>query len=97
MPIFVQIVSAPWCKRCGEIKPRVAELCRLAGASLEEVNYDELDDDSPLKASVTALPTIRMIVESPEATWKVYTPKELSVWEDQITALAVAAQQDMDF
>jgi hypothetical protein len=96
MPIFVQIISAPWCKRCGEIKPRVTELCRLAGAGLEEVNYDELEDDSALKASVTALPTIRMLVEG-TGSWKTYTPRELSAWEDHITALAVAAQQDMDF
>jgi thiol-disulfide isomerase/thioredoxin len=97
MPIFVQIVSAPWCKRCVEIKPRVADLCRLAGAALEEVNYDELDDDSSLKASVTALPTIRMLVEGAGATWKAYTPRDLAIWEDHIKALAVAAQQDLDF
>ncbi len=94
--IFVQIVSAPWCKRCGEIKPRVAELCQQAGATLEEVNYDELEEDSAIKVSVTALPTIRMLVEEPGAKWRTYTPRELGAWEERIKIMALAST-DMDF
>jgi hypothetical protein len=33
------------------------------GATLEEVNYDELEENDALKLSVTALPTIRLLVE----------------------------------
>ena len=101
MKVFVQIVSAPWCKRCGEIKPRVAELCRLAGAQLEEVNDDDLEEESGLKASVTALPTIRTMVEREGGggVWATYTPKDLSVWEDamKVYALSAAGAQDLDF
>ncbi len=101
MKVFVQIVSAPWCKRCVEIKPRVAELCHLAGAQLEEVNYDELEEDGPLKASITALPTIRTLVEREGGggTWASYTPKELLAWEDAMKsyALSAAGAQDLDF
>ena len=98
--LFVQIVSAPWCKRCHEIKPRVAELCRLTGAALEEVNFDELEEDDSLKLSVTALPTVRLMVERDgrAGAWVSYTPKDLAAWEDQmrIHALSVTSG-DMDF
>ncbi len=101
MKVFVQIVSAPWCKRCVEIKPRVAELCRLAGAHLEEVNYDELEEDSAIKLSVTALPTIRTLLEREGGggIWASYTPKELGAWEDAMKsyALTTAGEQDLDF
>jgi hypothetical protein len=98
--LFVQIVSAPWCKRCVEIKPRVAALCQIVGATLEEVNFDELEEDDTLKASITALPTIRLMVEqSGKPTgWKTYTPKDLEAWEDQMRLYApVAPSSEMDF
>ena len=101
MKLFVQIVSAPWCKRCHEIKPRVVEVCRLAGATLEEVNYDELEEDDSIKASVSALPTVRLLVEQEGRVgeWKAYKPSELDAWEDtvKVTALSVAGGGDMDF
>jgi hypothetical protein len=98
--LFVQIVSAPWCKRCVEIKPRVAELCRIVGATFEEVNFDELEDDDSLKASITALPTVRLLIERDgrPGAWTAYTPKELSVWEEQMRLhVSVAPSGDMDF
>jgi hypothetical protein len=99
--LFVQIVSAPWCKRCAEIKPQVVQLCKIAGATLEEVNYDELEETDSLKLSVTALPTVRLLVEQAgrSSGWKSYTPKELAAWEDQMRLYAVAApsSEDMDF
>lgn len=99
--VFVQIVSAPWCKRCVEIKPRVAELCRIAGAQLEEVPYDGLEEDDPLRESITALPTVRMLVSSAVGgcgKWSAYTPKELPAWEDAIKLYGSAAPgNDLDF
>jgi thiol-disulfide isomerase/thioredoxin len=98
--LFVQVISAPWCKRCVEIKPRVSELCRIVGATLEEVNFDELEEDDTLKASVTALPTIRLLVErdGKAGGWAAYTPKEFQSWENQMMLLAGAGPgDDMDF
>lgn len=101
MKLFVQIISAPWCKRCHEIKPRVVDVCRLAGATLEEVNYDELEDDDSLKESVTALPTVRLLVEQDgrAGEWKAYKPGELDIWEDtmKVTALSAGGGGDLDF
>jgi thiol-disulfide isomerase/thioredoxin len=99
--VFVQIVSAPWCKRCVEIKPRVAELCRIAGAQLEEINYDELDESDSLRDLVKALPTVRMRVSAAaggRGEWSAYTPKELAIWEDAIKLYGGAAPGDnLDF
>lgn len=98
--LFVQIVSAPWCKRCHEIKPRVAELCHITGATLEEVNYDELEEDDSLKMSVTALPTVRLLVErdGKAGGWTAYTPKDLTAWEDQMRLhVSVTPSADLDF
>jgi len=98
--LFVQVISAPWCKRCVEIKPRVAELCRIVGATLEEINFDELEDDDSLKLSVTALPTIRLLVERDGKTggWAAYNPKEFQAWENQMMLFAGAGPgNDLDF
>lgn len=105
MKLFVQIIGAPWCKRCLEVKPRVSEVCRLSGATLEEVNYDELEEDDSLKASVSALPTVRLLIERDGHTygsaseWKAYKPSELDAWEDmmKVTALSLGGGADMDF
>lgn len=67
---------------------------------IEEVNYDELEDDDSLKLSVMALPTIRLLVERDGKAdgWIAYTPKEFQVWENQMMLFAGAGPgNDLDF
>jgi hypothetical protein len=92
MPIEVQLISAPWCKRCGVIKPGVEQACKNAGATLTVVNYDDLTDDSPIKNRVTALPMI-LIGD------KAYKPADSDEWRDVLAAAAVAnaVGEDTDF
>ena len=84
MSLEVQLVSAVWCKRCAVIKPDVTALCKTAGATLTIVDFDELEEDDPVKRAVTALPTILM-------NGKAYTPAEFDAWRSAITAAAVAS------
>ena len=79
----VRLISAAWCKRCAVIKPDVEALCKTAGAIFTIVDFDELEEDDPVKRAVTALPTILM-------GNKAYTPSELDAWRSAITAAAVA-------
>lgn len=83
MSLEVQLISAAWCKRCAVIKPEVTALCKTAGAKFTVIDYDELEEDDPVKRTVTALPTILM-------GGKAYTPAELDAWREAITAAAVA-------
>lgn len=85
--IEVQLISATWCKRCAVIKPEVEALCKTAGAKFTVLDYDELEDDDPVKRAVTALPTILM-------GGKAYTPAELDAWREAITAAAVGVGDD---
>lgn len=95
--VFVQLISATWCKRCVELKPRIKDLCRIAGASFEEINYDELDEEDPLKMQITSLPTIRLRLQTTE--WKNYTAKDFSMWEEQMLlhAQIISSASDLDF
>lgn len=79
----VRLISAAWCKRCAVIKPDVEALCKTAGATFMIIDFDELEEDDPVKRAVTALPTILM-------DNKAYTPAELDTWRSAITAAAVA-------
>lgn len=92
----VVLVSATWCKRCGELKPDIIRLCAIAGISFAIVDYDELEDDDPIKTSVKALPTIRMR-KAGETDWRNYTPAEIETWRAEVTALPVAVTGDDDF
>jgi hypothetical protein len=79
----------------------VAELCRIAGAQLEEVNYDDLEEGDSLRESITALPTVRMLVSAAAGgrnEWSAYTPKDLPAWEEAIKLHGSAAPgNDLDF
>lgn len=87
--IEVVLVSATWCKRCNELKPEIQRLCAAAGIAFSVVDFDELEEDDPVKLSVKALPTIRMRSSSATA-WTVYRPTELDAWRAAVTALPVA-------
>lgn len=92
MSIEVQIISAPWCKRCGTIKPEVARFCTLNGATLTVVDYEEELEEKE-KESVKSLPTIRMRL-APETAWSIYTADTIEAWKTDIVKLAPA---DQDF
>ncbi len=95
MPASVEIISAPWCKRCHTVKPEVAAVCALVGATLEYVEYDDLDEDK--QAVVTSLPTIRMRV-SPDVGWTIWTANTLEEWKTAAMATAsIATSGDEDF
>ncbi len=95
MPVSVEIISAPWCKRCHVVKPEVAAVCALIGATLEYVEYDYLDEEK--QTVVTSLPTIRMRVSS-DAGWTIWTANTLDEWKAAAMATAsVVPSGDEDF
>lgn len=95
MSATVELISAPWCKRCHIIKPDVVATCAMAGATLVYVNYDELDEAT--QATVTSLPTIRMRV-GVEEEWKSWTANTLTDWKATVMATAsVVPTGDEDF
>ena len=94
MPTTVEIISAPWCKRCHTVKPEVAAACSIAGATLTYVEYDDLCEAD--QAAVTSLPTIRMRIGSDESSWKTWTANTLGDWKAELMATASAAT-DTDF
>lgn len=92
MPSEVRMISATWCKRCQTMKPDVVEACRRAGATLFYIDYDELEEDSPLKA-VKSLPTFQILVG---ADWKSFVANEYPAWEALLMAQAVADSSKND-
>ena len=89
--IEVQIISAPWCKRCHVVKPEVARYCTMTGAEFATVDYEEMEEAE--KNTVKSLPTIRMRVASTDP-WSTYTADTLEVWKTDIVKLAPV---DTDF
>ena len=88
----VQLISAPWCKRCVVIKPDVASCAAMNGATLTVVDYEEMEESE--KADIKSLPTIRLRLGSTEA-WTVFTADTLELFK---TTLAHASlQQSTDF
>jgi hypothetical protein len=71
----VQIISAPWCKRCHTIKPEILSACALSGLILTAIDYDEMEETE--KTDIKSLPTIRMR-SSAEAAWDSYTADTLA-------------------
>jgi len=53
----VEFITATWCARCKEIKPRVVQVCAAAGVELVFVDYTDLEEEE--KGILTSLPTIR--------------------------------------
>ena len=96
MPALVKLVSAPWCKRCHELKPDIAAAVAIAGATLEVVNFDELEDDDPVKLSVASLPTILMQTEA-GGPWTAYTAHTMAEWKVAVLAGAHVSTTDTDF
>ena len=85
----VVLVSATWCKRCNELKPEIRNLCAAVGVKFSILDYDDLEEEDPVKLSVKALPTIRMR-PSGRAEWIIYRPTEIEGWRAAMTALPVS-------
>ena len=86
--VEVQIISAPWCKRCHVVKPEVAKYCGMNGAALTEVNYEEMDEGAE-KDGIKSLPTIRMRLPT-VSEWSMYTADTLEKWKMDIMKLTPA-------
>lgn len=87
----VQIISAPWCKRCQTVKPEVARYCALTGATLIVVEYEEMEAVD--KDTVKSLPTIRMKNDA-DPSWTVYTADTLEAWKTDIVKMAATTATD---
>ena len=85
----VQLISAPWCKRCVVIKPDVASCAAMNGATLTVVDYEEMEESE--KADIKSLPTIRLRLGSTEA-WTVFTADTLDLFK---TTLRVKVPADL--
>jgi hypothetical protein len=96
MPTLVKLVSAPWCKRCHELKPDIAATVAIAGATLEIVNFDELEDNDPVKVAVASLPTILMQTKA-GGSWTAYTAHTMAEWKVAVLAGANVITTDTDF
>ena len=53
----VEFITATWCARCKEIKPRVVQVCAAAGVELVFFDYADLEEEE--KGTISSLPTIR--------------------------------------
>jgi hypothetical protein len=89
----VQIISAPWCKRCHTIKPEVVAACELSGIILAVIDYEKMEEAE--KTDIKSLPTIRMR-SSAEAAWVSYTADTLAECKTAIAHAAVLTP-DTDF
>jgi thioredoxin-like negative regulator of GroEL len=86
----VVLISAPWCKRCHELKPDIAGLCAIAGRALTVVNFDELEEDDPMKVAVKSLPTILMDGKS-------YTAASIEAWKTAVVDSVTLSTGGDDF
>lgn len=93
MSIEVRMITATWCKRCQTMKPDAIAACALAGTTLLFVDYDELEEDSPMKA-IKSLPTFQILLNN---EWKSFSANEYSAWEALLMAQAVANPSNDNF
>jgi len=89
----IEMISAPWCKRCAELKPSALTTAIAAGLTLSYVNYDELEDGD-LKESVIALPTFR--IKNGE-TWTAYRAAQFEDWKKAVLSLVPMKTDGTDF
>jgi hypothetical protein len=91
----VEIVSAPWCKRCHALKPEIEKHCTMNAAALTVVDFEEMDETE--KATISSLPTIR--TRPAGATeWQIYTANTFDDWKRDLVAITIkTATADTDF
>jgi thiol-disulfide isomerase/thioredoxin len=54
----IEYIGATWCAPCRTVKPLVTLLSHKFACSLEEYDYDEMEEEA--KSSVSKLPTVRV-------------------------------------
>lgn len=96
MPLEIQFITAPWCKRCQTIKADFIEHCRMLGVTPEWIDFDTLDDESELKKSVEALPTMK-VRNDPKGGWEIFTAKTFPDWRERTTELSLKEGVVTDF
>ena len=90
----LQIISAAWCKRCDEIKPKAIAVAGLASTTLKVVDYDaELTEEE--REVIQKLPTLRFRASTTGA-WRAFLPTEFDAWKRTVLEAAVLAE-DSDF
>jgi len=92
--IEVQVISAKWCKRCQTIKPEVEAICKLNGASFEEIDYDLLEDDETV--AIKSLPTI-LLRSSPSEEWSRYVADTIEDFKKEILSISLKNPAYEDF
>ncbi len=93
----VKLISAAWCTRCKELKPDVVATCAAVGATFSIVDFDDLEDDDPLKESIKSLPSL-LFRKSASGDWQLYGASAFDSWKQDATAAAVSSGiADMDF
>ena len=79
MSYRIEYIGASWCGPCRTVKPLVTVLAHKFACSLEEHDYDELEEEA--KANVSKLPTVR-VWESGELQTEIVTrhAELLEIW-----------------
>lgn len=85
MPSEVRMITATWCKRCQTMKPDVINACKFAGANLSFIDFDELEEEDPLKG-VKSLPTLQLMVDK---EWKSFGATEYAAWGEALLSQVV--------
>ncbi len=71
--------------------------CAAVGAAFSIVDFDDLDDEDPLKESIKSLPSL-LFRKSASGDWQLYSASAFDHWKQDATTAAVAVGiSDMDF
>lgn len=93
----VKLISAAWCGRCKELKPDVVATCVAVDAAFSIVDFDDLDDDDPLKESVKSLPSL-LFRRVAGGDWQLYGASSFDSWKQDATAAALSSGvAELDF
>jgi len=65
----------------------------MVGAHLTYVDYDDMDEDDPVRKDIASLPTIRMRIG--DGAWTVWTAATYEDWKTAV--VAAAPKEDTDF
>jgi hypothetical protein len=67
------------------MKPDVINACKFAGANLSFIDFDELEEEDPLKG-VKSLPTLQLMVDK---EWKSFGATEYAAWGEALLSQVV--------
>ena len=69
-------------------------ICAVSGVKPVIIDYDVLEEDDPVRTTVTSLPMIRMKIDA--GAWALYTAAQFDDWKAKIAETAVT-YGDLDF